>query len=281
MFLYMMAFMLTSVVEQAFYVVVSDFHQYNNIATHAVPLVLALFLGAWSDRRGRKLPLILGLLGKLYFSTMIIVNAMQGKYLWSSVVGRSYAIMFAINASLLLAATVYAFLFLQWHTTASQKPVPRNCLGDFFDLDHVRQSVRAVVRKRPGYRHEKQMSYLYTQLQFHWTAETYSDYRTYQNASYVIAPVLRSMTSKVVPLSERGESDVARLHEILLDKRSWSFILPLVVQQPFSGPDRPNDSPPSIPSSTILLHLPISVHLLHIVAIFLEIFQLLDYHRQC
>lgn len=106
------------------------------------------------------------------------------------------------------------------------------------------------------------MSYLYTQLQFHWTAEEYSDYRTFQNASYVIgtllgihimgkllgmrdttmvmvgatahalarvvfaiaevswlfyvggtivavgpivAPVLRSMTSKTVPLSERGK----------------------------------------------------------------------------
>jgi PCFT/HCP family folate transporter-like MFS transporter 1/3 len=57
---------------------VSDFHQYNNVATHAIPLVLALFLGAWSDRRGRKLPLLLGLVGKLYYSVMIIVNALQG-----------------------------------------------------------------------------------------------------------------------------------------------------------------------------------------------------------
>ncbi|KAJ9575642.1 hypothetical protein L9F63_007503 [Diploptera punctata] len=415
MFLYMMAFMLTSVVEQAFYVdkacranlnyndsiclnltdksnegynkkvqiVASDFHQYNNIATHAIPLVLALFLGAWSDRRGRKLLLIMGLVGKLYFSIMIVVNALQeswtldivvwsaslpsaltgsdlaifaaafsyladittvedrtmrvtvldiaylstmptgvalgtitrilllllllllliaGKYLWSSVTGRSYAIMFTINASLLVAAILFALWRLEWRTTPTQNPVPLNCLGDFFDFDHVKQSVLAVVRKRPGRRRlyliilfitmalytfqrvnthvnfviktfilfvclfvcidEKPMSYLYTQLMFHWSAETYSDYRTFQNASYVVgtllgihimskwlhlndtvmvmvgstahalarvvfataevpwlfyvggtivalgpivAPVLRSMTSKVVPLSERGK----------------------------------------------------------------------------
>jgi PCFT/HCP family folate transporter-like MFS transporter 1/3 len=41
--------------------------------------VLALFLGAWSDRHGRKLPLLLGLVGKLYYSIMIIINALQGK----------------------------------------------------------------------------------------------------------------------------------------------------------------------------------------------------------
>lgn len=49
------------------------------MATHAIPLVLSLFLGAWSDRRGRKLPLLLGLAGKLYYSTMVIINALQGK----------------------------------------------------------------------------------------------------------------------------------------------------------------------------------------------------------
>lgn len=104
MFLYMMAFMLTSVVEQVFFlykactvnhgfshdicinienhqdikkqvqVTTSTFHMWNNIAMYVVPIVLALFLGAWSDRRGRKLPLILGLVGKLVYSTMIVVN---------------------------------------------------------------------------------------------------------------------------------------------------------------------------------------------------------------
>lgn len=34
-------------------------------------------MGAWADRRGRKLPLLLGLCGKFYYSVMIIVNALQ------------------------------------------------------------------------------------------------------------------------------------------------------------------------------------------------------------
>ncbi|XP_034941213.1 proton-coupled folate transporter [Chelonus insularis] len=105
MWLYLMAYMITSVVEQAFFVykacrvnhnfsedtcqninenetvknvvqlTVSDFHQWNNIAGHVVPIILALFFGNWSDRRGRKLPLIIGLLGKIIYSGMIVVNA--------------------------------------------------------------------------------------------------------------------------------------------------------------------------------------------------------------
>ncbi|KAK5641306.1 hypothetical protein RI129_009853 [Pyrocoelia pectoralis] len=112
MVLYMMAFMTTSIVEQAFFVekacrvnhnynksicdniadpinahankevqvTVSDFHQWNDIAGHAGQIILALFMGAWSDKRGRKIPLLLGLIGKCYYSVMIIVNSLQ--YTW-------------------------------------------------------------------------------------------------------------------------------------------------------------------------------------------------------
>ncbi|CAD7081522.1 unnamed protein product [Hermetia illucens] len=107
MALYMFAFMITSVVEQAFFVyktcrvnhnyteeicvninqanytdikkevqiTVSTFYQWNNIAAHVFPIFLAMFLGSWSDRRGRKFPLLMGLCGKLIYSIMIIVNA--------------------------------------------------------------------------------------------------------------------------------------------------------------------------------------------------------------
>lgn len=107
MFFYMMAFMLTNVIEQTFYVfqactinhgyseeicnnishyeeinkeiqiTVTTFHQWNGIATHIVPLLLAFFLGSYSDKRGRKVILLAGLLGKLYFSIMITVNTMM------------------------------------------------------------------------------------------------------------------------------------------------------------------------------------------------------------
>lgn len=83
LFLYMMAFMITAVVENAFFVykaclvnhkyphdiciniqnysdinkevqkTTSEFLQYNSIAGHVIPIVLALFMGSFSDKRGR------------------------------------------------------------------------------------------------------------------------------------------------------------------------------------------------------------------------------------
>ncbi|KOB75955.1 Tetracyclin-resistance protein, partial [Operophtera brumata] len=108
MFFYMMAFMITNVIEQTYYVfqactvnhnysaeicynisdyeeinkevqvTVSTFHQWNGIASHVVPLLLAFFLGSYSDKRGRKFILLAGLVGKLYFSLMITINTMNG-----------------------------------------------------------------------------------------------------------------------------------------------------------------------------------------------------------
>ncbi|XP_054277315.1 proton-coupled folate transporter [Macrosteles quadrilineatus] len=109
MFLYMGSYMVSSVVEQAFFVhkacmvdvglpadvcanisakeneeynkrvqvVVSTFHQYEGIASHIVPMILAFYLGAWSDRVGRKLTLLLGLFGSLYYWIALIVNSLQ------------------------------------------------------------------------------------------------------------------------------------------------------------------------------------------------------------
>lgn len=34
-------------------------------------------MGAWSDKRGRKLPLLIGLFGKFYYSCMIVLIASQ------------------------------------------------------------------------------------------------------------------------------------------------------------------------------------------------------------
>lgn len=111
MFLYMLAYMITSVMEQAFFVykactvdhgysaeicnniqdknytdinkkvqiTVSTFYQWNNVLGHIVPIVLAFYLGAWSDKRGRKIPLLMGLVGKLYYSVMVVINSYQRK----------------------------------------------------------------------------------------------------------------------------------------------------------------------------------------------------------
>ncbi|KAL7733744.1 hypothetical protein ACLKA6_011474 [Drosophila palustris] len=109
MFLYMFAFMITSVVEQNFFLQkacrvnnnftaeicdnINDpknedykkqsldttawFHQWENISAHVFPIFLALFLGSFSDRRGRKLPLLMGLVGKFIYSSMVVVNALM------------------------------------------------------------------------------------------------------------------------------------------------------------------------------------------------------------
>ncbi|XP_019870843.2 proton-coupled folate transporter isoform X2 [Aethina tumida] len=109
MILYMMAFMTTTVVEQAFFVykactvdhnlnktvcdnisdekysdinkevqiTVSTFHLWNDVGGHVGQIILAFFMGAWSDKRGRKITLLLGLIGKLYYSFMVVINALQ------------------------------------------------------------------------------------------------------------------------------------------------------------------------------------------------------------
>lgn len=56
----------------------SNFHQYNGIVYNFVPVFLAPFLGAWSDRRGRKLPLLLGLGGNTLYFAMLALVASQG-----------------------------------------------------------------------------------------------------------------------------------------------------------------------------------------------------------
>lgn len=62
-----------------FQVEVASFHQYNGIASNAVPFILALFLGSWSDRRGRKLLLLLGLAGQTYYFAMLALVSSQGE----------------------------------------------------------------------------------------------------------------------------------------------------------------------------------------------------------
>ncbi|XP_017786230.1 PREDICTED: proton-coupled folate transporter [Nicrophorus vespilloides] len=295
MMLYMMAFMLTSVVEQALFVdkacrsnhnftaeicdnlnayedqkkivqvTVSEFHQWNDIAGHVVPIFLALFMGAWSDKRGRKIPLLLGLIGKFIYSGMVVVNTLKpdwnveyiiytatipmaftgadvaifaaafsylsdvsssdsrtlrvtilevcylatmptgialGSYLFTQVTNRSYTIMFSINASLLLLSILYTSIFLKWRTNDRQRPLSEasNVITDFFDWNHVIETFRTLLKKRPenkrsylillilaiGFysfqRDEKQMSYLYLQLVLGWIFEQVSKFRTYQSA---------------------------------------------------------------------------------------------------
>ncbi|KAF7400515.1 hypothetical protein HZH66_005699 [Vespula vulgaris] len=140
MWLYMMAFMITSVVEQDFFinkacrvdhdlseetcanlkanetlntevqVTVSKFHQWNNIAGHVVPIILALFFGNWSDRHGRKLPLILGLIGKFIYSFMIIINSLISSWNLNMVVYTASLPMGMLGGNVAIFASCFSYI---------------------------------------------------------------------------------------------------------------------------------------------------------------------------
>ncbi|XP_017956090.1 proton-coupled folate transporter isoform X1 [Drosophila navojoa] len=307
MFLYMFAFMITSVVEQNFFLqkacrvnnnlsddictnihkkenedykkqvldTTASFHQWENISAHVFPIILALFLGSFSDRRGRKLPLLMGLVGKFIYSTMIVVNAKMstwpveyiiytatlpsaitgadvaifascfayisdittlqqrtirvtildavyltamptgvalGSYLFYNVFNESYADMFAVNASLLLLAIVYTLIALKWQTTPNQRSLRElGCCGfwgDYFDQQHVKDSITVLTKPRHGHRRsflyillismalytfqrdEGNYFYMYTFGKFDWQVSSYSTFKTFKSAAFVIAMLL-------------------------------------------------------------------------------------------
>ncbi|KAH1025636.1 solute carrier family 46 member 3 isoform X2 [Dendroctonus ponderosae] len=139
---YMMAFMLTTVIEQAFFVykacsvnhgyndticrninnkeyenitkevqiTVSNFHLWNDIAGHAGQIILAFFMGAWSDRRGRKVPLLMGLIGKLYYSVMIVVNSLQTNWPVEYIVYTATLPMSFTGADVAIFASAFTYL---------------------------------------------------------------------------------------------------------------------------------------------------------------------------
>ncbi|XP_032667218.1 uncharacterized protein LOC116842312 [Odontomachus brunneus] len=140
MWFYMMAFMFTSVVEQAFFVykacrvdhghseevclhlnnytdiktevqkTVSEFHQWYNIAGHVIPIILAFFFGNWSDRRGRKLPIIIGLTGKLIYSLMIVVNSLMENWNLNMVTYTAVIPMAITGADVIIFGSCFAYL---------------------------------------------------------------------------------------------------------------------------------------------------------------------------
>lgn len=141
-------------------------------------------------------------------NTSIQTNPLSGSYLFSNVVNRSYVIMFTINASCLIAAILYSTFRLQWKTNDKQRSITEvSCCGvlpDFFDKEHVVESVKTMTKKRAMNRRaylwmfmismlfytfqrdEKPMTYLYTQYKFNWNTETYSTFKTFQSSAYVI-----------------------------------------------------------------------------------------------
>lgn len=69
--------------------------------------------------------------------------------------------MFSINAGCLVVAFLYSLVRLDWATTPQQRPlqpsslcscdVNQNGLLDFFDKDHLVESVKTIIKKRPNH----------------------------------------------------------------------------------------------------------------------------------
>lgn len=93
-----------------FQVTVSSFHQWNNIAGHVVPIILALFFGNWSDRRGRKLPLIIGLLGKFIYSFMVVINSMMDTWDLNTIVYTASLPMGMLGGDVAIFGSCFAYI---------------------------------------------------------------------------------------------------------------------------------------------------------------------------
>ncbi|KAF4518418.1 hypothetical protein B566_EDAN002071 [Ephemera danica] len=278
---------------------------------------MALFLGSWSDKNGgaRKAPLLIGLVGKLYYSCMLIaismnsswplytvlygatlpaaatgadlaifmacfsymadittpeertvrITMLQVSYLLTipvgvalgqllfTATGESVPAVFGVNATLVFIAFVYSAFRLIWRS-APQSPndppvrkVPlRLFCCDFFDYTHLRETVRAIVRRRPGHRRAYLIALLFAMALYTFQrgclfglplitkvcglpdaaailigASAHALARVlyilakvpwllYVGAVLgamgpVVAPVIKSMVSKVVPIRERGK----------------------------------------------------------------------------
>ncbi|CAG2057635.1 unnamed protein product [Timema podura] len=117
---------------------------------------LAIFMAAFSYLSDITTPkdrtLRVSILDVVYLATMPTGIAL-GKYLFN-LTDQSYTIMFSLNASMLLIAILYTIARLEWQTTPSQQPLnsSTNCCTDFFDKEHVIQSVKTVIKKRPHHR---------------------------------------------------------------------------------------------------------------------------------
>lgn len=135
--------------------------------------------------------------------------------------------MFTINASIMAVSIIYTCVRLEWRTSENQRPLSeaKNIFLDFFDYEHVVQTVKTILKKRPMRRRtylilliigmacytfqrdEKNTFYLYFQLVLKWGYGKISNFRTYQSALQAVilllaipfmAKILRMKDSNVI-----------------------------------------------------------------------------------
>lgn len=67
-------------------------------------------MGAWSDKRGRKLPLLIGLIGKFYYSVMVVVNSMQSSWPVEYIIYTATLPMAFTGADVAIFAAAFTYL---------------------------------------------------------------------------------------------------------------------------------------------------------------------------
>ncbi|XP_066901544.1 probable peptidoglycan muropeptide transporter SLC46 [Halyomorpha halys] len=340
MFLYMSAYMMTSVVGEQFFIFkactvnlgfpknicehimdkanqnynkqvqveVSKFFQYEGVTSNAIPLVLAFILGGWSDRVGRKLPLLLGLFGCLiYYFALFLNNIFElwpleailytacfpsaltgmnlsifmacfayladttpidqrtlrttllevayllpmpigtalGSYLYNGPLKISFKGMFLINCAILSIAILYTLLVIPWRTRDPPKDGDRACT-----LGHIVDTLKILLVKRKEgrrmifilcligmalftlQRDESRMIQLYTQLKFNWTVKNYSNFRTFQTASFILGllvgiPLLQKcfhIRDTVIMMIGATSHISARIIFIITEAPEWYYV---------------------------------------------------------
>lgn len=88
----------------------SNFHLWNDVAGHSGQIILALFIGAWSDKRGRKIPLLIGLIGKFYYSVMVVVNCLQENWPVEYIIYTATLPMAFTGADVAIFAAAFTYL---------------------------------------------------------------------------------------------------------------------------------------------------------------------------
>lgn len=126
---------------------VSNFHLWNNIAGHVVPIILAFFFGNWSDRRGRKIPIIVGLFGKFIYSFMIVINSMMDTWNLNYIVYTASLPMGMLGGDVTIFGSCFAYIS---DITSVQQRTLRITILDVVFLSSMPTGIhfRSILRKK-------------------------------------------------------------------------------------------------------------------------------------
>lgn len=69
-----------------------------------------MFMGSWSDRRGRKVPLLIGLVGKFIYSLMVVVNAYKKEWPVEYIIYTATIPMAFTGADVAIFAAVFSYI---------------------------------------------------------------------------------------------------------------------------------------------------------------------------